>query len=83
LIASKSLSLARRRQRRLRLIENVKALVPATLAEQAHEPFAMRVRKEIRSGRAKWIVACRLVEISRHREKTLGAEEPAAADDLR
>lgn len=70
--------LARRRQRRFRLVEDENALALAALLEEAQESFAVGMRQEI--GADLPGITCGLVEISRHREKTLGAKKPAIRD---
>ena len=75
--------LARRRQRRFRLVEDEDALAFATVFEELQKALAMRVREIVR--RNTWRHAgdhfgIDLVLVSRDREKTLGAEEPAVVD---
>jgi len=66
--------LARRRQRRFRFVEDEDALALATLLEEPHKAFAVRMGEEIRRR------AASPVEISRDGEETLGPEEPAVGD---
>src|ERR1043166_7373241 len=70
--------LARRRQRGFRLVEDEDALPLAALLEEAHETFAVGVREEV--GPKVPHILRGFIQITRHREKTLGAEEPTLGD---
>ena len=72
------LHLAYGRQRRFRLVENVDALAIAALVEEAQKTFTVRMREKVRSNFSD--VAGGPIEISRHREETLRAEEPTFGD---
>src|SRR5580698_3017015 len=67
------LHLARRRQRRFRLVKDEDALPLTALLEKAHKTFAVGMREEIR-------VASDRVKISGDGKEGLGTEEPAIGD---
>jgi hypothetical protein len=72
--------LARGRQRRFRLVEDEDALALAALLEEAQKTFAVGMREEVRRWSSKWVVPGRMIQVSRDREETFGAEEPAIGD---
>lgn len=63
-----------------RLVEDEDALPLATFLEEAQKTFAVRVGQEVGRRRTERIVQGGPIEISRNREKTLGAKEPAVGD---
>jgi aspartyl aminopeptidase len=75
--------LARRRQRRFRLVEDENALPLVALLKEAQKAFAVGMGEEVRrgaGGNAGNIFEVDLILVSSNRKEALGAKEPSVAN---